>query len=97
MTVIGILELNLKPDAVEDAKAFFSRILVDTRAFEGCEGIDVLIAEGDETHWVLYERWRDEAAHDAYRAWRAGDGAMPEVAGLITAPPKSTRFIPSAI
>ena len=97
MTVIGILELNLKPESVADAKAFFGRILVDTRAFDGCEGIDVLIAEGDDTHWVLYERWRDEAAHDAYRAWRAGEGATPEIGTMIAGPPKSTRFLPSDI
>jgi quinol monooxygenase YgiN len=97
MTVIGILELTLKPDAVDDARAFFGRILVDSRAFEGCEGIDVLIAEGDDTHWVLYERWRDEAAHDAYRAWRAGAGATPGLGELIAAPPTSTRFIPSGV
>jgi quinol monooxygenase YgiN len=75
MTVVATLELQLLPDALEKAPQLLHEILTDTRAFEGCLGVDVLIDLKDPAHVILHERWVSAERDAAYREWRAGDGA----------------------
>jgi len=41
---------------------------------------------------VLIERWATRADDDAYRAWRAGEGAIKEMSGLVAAAPVIRYF-----
>ncbi len=43
MSVRIIAELPVKPESVSDMKSLMKEILPDTRAFEGCNKIDVYI------------------------------------------------------
>ena len=92
MAITALLELRVKPDAVDQGlHAELHAILTDTRAFEGCLGVDVLIDTADPTHVVLVERWASEERDAAYRAWRAGDGKT-NLASFIASPPVLTKF-----
>ncbi|HBB55825.1 MAG TPA: hypothetical protein DCZ49_06525 [Hyphomonadaceae bacterium] len=84
---INILELRLMPLAVivtfkvdpaqfDAFKAFLVEMLPDTRAFDGCIGLEVA-ARDDDHVVILHEVWRSKAHQLAYRQWRAdrGDGA----------------------
>jgi quinol monooxygenase YgiN len=97
MTVIAILELTFKPEMVEEARELFRSILVDTRAFAGCESIEVLIAEADETQWAVIEHWASPEHHAAYQQWRGGEGATPRMADLVAARPHTTRYVTTDI
>jgi quinol monooxygenase YgiN len=66
-------------------------ILTDTRAFEGCLGVDVLIDTVDPNHVVIVERWASEERDAAYRTWRAGDGKTT-LGSFIASPPALTKF-----
>ncbi len=55
MPVTVTLELKIKPESVAAARDVFARALVDTRAFPGNLGTDVLVDENDEGHWLIYE------------------------------------------
>jgi quinol monooxygenase YgiN len=66
-------------------------ILSDTRAFEGCLAVDVLIDRADPTHILAIEKWESEEHDAAYRAWRAGDGKT-NLAASLAAPPVVTKF-----
>jgi quinol monooxygenase YgiN len=92
MAITSLLELRVKPEALDQGlHAELHEILSDTRAFEGCLGVDVLIDTADPTHIVLVERWASEERDAAYRAWRAGDG-QSNLASLLASPPVLTKF-----
>jgi quinol monooxygenase YgiN len=75
MSLTALLELRLKPDALDDAYATVRKTLADTRQFPGCKAVDVLVDRDDRAHIVVHERWESAEADAAYRAWRAGEGA----------------------
>ena len=90
-----LLDLQLKPDNLDNAHAEIHTILTDTRAFAGCLGVEVLVGAQDRAHVLLVERW-ESAEHDAvYRAWRAGDGAT-NLGSLLAAAPTVSMFHTSA-
>ena len=91
MTISVFLDLRLTPEAVTEAPAMLREILTDTRAFEGCEGVDVLIDQHDPTHLILAERWASTEADAAYRKWRATDGAS-QLGTLLASAPTSSSF-----
>ena len=91
MPLTVLLDLHLKPDNLDSAHADIHTILVDTRAFAGCLGVEVLVGAKDRAHVLLVERWAS-AEHDAvYRAWRAGEGAT-NLGGLLAAAPTVSMF-----
>ncbi|OBA81480.1 antibiotic biosynthesis monooxygenase [Mycobacterium sp. 1164966.3] len=97
MPVTVMLELRLKPDAVQAARELMHRTLQDTREFDGNLRTEVLVDDDDEAHWLIYELW-DTVEHDeAYRAFRAGEGKVTELPPLLAAPPVKTRYTASDI
>lgn len=92
MSITATLELRFKPDALDDARAVLARVLQETRAFDGNEGVDVLIDADDPAHWIAYERWASPEHDAAYRTFRAGPGAITDLGGLLAAAPVLTWF-----
>jgi quinol monooxygenase YgiN len=92
MAITALLDLRVKPEVLDRGlHAELHAILSDTRAFEGCLGVDVLIDTADPAHFLVVERWASEERDAAYRAWRAGDG-QTNLASLVAAPPVLTKF-----
>ena len=92
MAITVLLEMRVKPETLDQGlHDELHAILSDTRAFEGCLGVEVLIDNTDPTHIVAVERWESEAHDAAYRAWRAGEG-QSNLASLLAAPPVLTNF-----
>ncbi|MCP4907885.1 MAG: hypothetical protein GY910_23175 [bacterium] len=54
--------------------------LPDTRAFEGCELVEVYTDADNADRIFLYEKWATRENHGAYMAWRAENG-MAEMMG----------------
>ncbi|AYJ47741.1 putative quinol monooxygenase [Rhodococcus sp. P1Y] len=97
MAIIALLDLKLRADKLADADAVLNRVLADTRAFDGCHGVDVWIDEADETHWIAYERWESAEADAKYREWRAGPGQATELGELLAGAPTLTKFTVSEV
>lgn len=92
MTIAAILDLRLKRESLDTAREVVAKILAETRAFEGCEGVDVLIDDEDEGHWLCVEKWASAEADAAYRAWRAGPGAIKDLGPLLAGAPGLTKY-----
>lgn len=92
MALIALLDLTLKAETLDDAKVVLGRVLADTRAFDGCQGVDVLVDEDDETHWIAYERWESAEADAKYREFREGPGKITDLGPLLGGAPKLTKF-----
>lgn len=92
MTLIALLDLTFKPESLADARALLRTVLADTRAFEGCLGVDVWVDEENEAHVIAYERWESVEADAKYREFRAGPGAITELPALLAERPSLTKF-----
>lgn len=79
MTVISVLNLHFDPTRIDEALAALHTTLIDTRAFAGNLGVDVVQDVKDPAHIQLIERWESAANDDAYRAWRASADAPPSL------------------
>jgi quinol monooxygenase YgiN len=92
MAVTAFFEIRVKPEALaQGVHAELHSILTDTRAFDGCLGVEVLIDAADPTHFIAVERWASEEHDAAYRAWRAADG-QTNLASFLAAPPVLTKL-----
>lgn len=92
MPIVALVEFHIAPDRRAEAVDLFPRILAQTRAFPGALRIDVLVDREDDCAWTLYEEWASAEEEAAYRAFRAGEGAVPELASVLDGPPVLRRF-----
>lgn len=88
MPVTSILDLTFKPDELETAQALLARVLEETRAFDGCLGVDVVQDVNNPAHLIAIEQWESVEKDTAYRAWRAGEGAITDLPPLLADVPR---------
>jgi quinol monooxygenase YgiN len=92
MTVLTHFELQVDPARLDEALAVLDRILDDTRARAGNRRVTVAQDEADPAHVLVVAEWDAAEHHDAYLAWRADEGAVPELPGLLAGDPGGARF-----
>lgn len=90
--MIATLALDFSEDKLADARAVMARVLDETRAFAGCEGVQVLVSADAPTRWLVVERWASKEADSEYRAWRAGDGAIKDLGPTLAGRPTLTYW-----
>jgi len=83
MSLLVVLELEATDGKGDEMIEVLSRSLVDTRARHGCESVTVHRDSGDPNRVLLIERWATREDDTAYREWRAAEGAVKEMAGLV--------------
>ena len=92
MSVVVLLDFRVHPDKVEETKTFLGQILPETRAYPGCNGIDVYNNGDDPTNFVFHERWQSREHYKKYFAWRTGNGSMEEFGKKLIGPPNVRYF-----
>ncbi|PCK09312.1 MAG: antibiotic biosynthesis monooxygenase [Alteromonadaceae bacterium] len=91
MSVIVILELQSKPDTIDELKAALKSILPDTRAFDGCLSVQVTANQDDPCNLVLIEKWESRQHNETYMAWRTETGAIATLGEMLSQAP-SLRY-----
>lgn len=92
MPITALLELQVKPQDAPTAPALIDNVLIATRAFTGCLGVDVVVDVEDPAHFMVIERWESLDADAAYRAWRATPAGASDLGSILAAAPTLTRF-----
>ena len=92
MSVVVLLEIQVKPEAIDEMKALLQRILPDTRAYDGCQGVDIYGNLDDTGNLVFYERWDSRQHYEKYFAWRTETGALNQLGTMVAAPPSIRYF-----
>jgi quinol monooxygenase YgiN len=92
MSAIVLLEIQVKPEAVDEMKAFLKKILPDTRAYDGCQGLDIYGNVDDPGNLVFYERWDSRQHYEKYLAWRTATGVVDQLGAMLAAPPNIRYF-----
>ncbi|MDA8196735.1 MAG: antibiotic biosynthesis monooxygenase [Actinomycetota bacterium] len=91
MSAKVIFEFRFKATSLEDGLAELATILVDTRKFNGCLGVEVVRDVNDSEHFVLVESWESTEDYKAYSTWRAGDGKT-NLGSFFAGPPSITIY-----
>lgn len=92
MAVTVLLDFHVRPDELATAEAVITRLLPDTRGFDGCIALDVTRDIADPTHFVFLERWDSVEAYEAYEAWRVTPEGWSGLRDLLVEPPKATKL-----
>lgn len=91
MSVIAVLEFRLKPETLAEALPVLHDVLQETRAFAGCQSVEVMADHEDASRLIVVEHWESMEADEAYRAFRAGPGAPTALAPYLAAAPTLTK------
>lgn len=92
MSVMVLFEAQVKPECVDDLKASLKALLPDTRAFKGCQGVDIYDNVEDNGNLVFYERWDSREDYEKYIAWRTETGVMAQLGETLAGPPSVRYF-----
>ena len=92
MSVLVLLEAQVKSEDVSDMKSYLAEILPDTRAYDGCQRIDVYFNTEDTGNMVLVEHWDSRAHYEKYLAWRTETGVLDKMGAMFAGPPSIRYF-----
>ncbi len=92
MSVLVLLEMNVKPENVEDIRNFFRDKLHHTRGFDGCNGLTVHRNQDDPNTMVAVEDWDSRQHYEKYLAWRTERGDLEKLGGWLTGEPSIRHF-----
>jgi quinol monooxygenase YgiN len=85
MSVTVLLEINVPVGKSGAVEKMLAEMLVDTRKFDGCLGVDAVRNQDDPGNFFLIERWQSRVHHERYNAWRAETGASSSAAAEVGA------------
>lgn len=74
MSITFLLEWHIKPEAVDEVKQRIKELIESTRAFDGCEGVQVLQDADDPTTILMYQHWASREHQARYREYRYETG-----------------------
>ena len=92
MAATVLLELKAKAGTGSNLVATFKQILPDTRAFDGCHGVEVYQNMDDPDVVVLVEQWESRQHYEKYLAWRQETGALEALGKAIEGAPSIRYF-----
>lgn len=91
MSVTVILEMQSKTESIDELKSTFESILLDTRNYDGCVGVQVIGNQDDPLNLVLLETWESREKYEKYLGWRTETGALDALGAMLSQPP-SIRY-----
>ncbi|MBM9469386.1 putative quinol monooxygenase [Nakamurella leprariae] len=93
MTVTSLLEFRLAPETRDEGLEHLRTVLKDTRAFQGCTDLEVLIDDTDPAHVLIIERWESMDDDLAYRAWRATPEGASDLGKYLAGAPTLVKYV----
>ena len=87
MSVLVLVEGPVSPENIEDMKAYMAEILPDTRAYDGCNGVEMYFNMDDPGNMIIVEYWDKRSQHEEYVGWRTETGVMAKIGAMLSGPP----------
>jgi quinol monooxygenase YgiN len=87
MAVTVTLALAIKKERLDEFKGVIKDALPDTRAFDGCQSVDVYENHDKPGEIFLVERWDSKEHQQKYIAWREETGMMDALGTFLATPP----------
>ena len=87
MSVIVLVNLDVKEEFADELKKYFKEILTGTRSFEGCQGVQLYESKESPTKMTIHAKWTSEEAQKKYMSWRMDTGALDKIIPMLSEPP----------
>ena len=82
MSVLVNLEIPVKEERLEEFFDFLQNTLIETRAYEGCLGLNTYHEIGSSTV-LLIEEWEKIENQESYMDWRTETGMVEAMSGFL--------------
>ncbi len=92
MSVLVLVEINVKPGNADDVTNFLRDELHATRGFEGCNGLTFHRNQDDPNTMVAVEDWDSRQHYEKYLAWRTERGDLEKLVGWSQGDPSIRYF-----
>jgi quinol monooxygenase YgiN len=92
MSVNVLLEIKSNPEDIDKLKSTFEQILPDTRSYDGCIGVQVVVNQDDSLNVILIETWETREHYEKYLAWRIETGAIDALGAMLSQAPSIRYF-----
>lgn len=93
VSIILVISVPAAEGRRDDLVAAFNNVLGDTRAFDGCIDVQILLAADSPSELVLLEEWESRDHYDLYRQWRAESGtSVLNRSGLTSGAPTTVFY-----
>jgi quinol monooxygenase YgiN len=77
---------------VDTVKDLFKEILPDTRAYDGCQGVEVVENQDESGNVILIETWDSREKYDKYLGWRVETGLLDRLGPMLDGAPSVSYF-----
>ncbi len=92
MSVLVLVEFNVKPGHAGDVANLVKELLPDTRGFDGCNGLTLHRNQDDSNNMVFVEDWDSRQHYEKYLAWRTERGDLEKLLGWLVGEPSFRYF-----
>ena len=92
MSINVILEVLAKPESIDELKSTLEAILPDTRKYDGCISVEVIVNQENPLNIVLLEVWESREQQEKYFQWRGETGALDALGAMLSQPPNLRYF-----
>jgi len=87
MSITVMLEIQSKPESIDELKTTLKAILPDTRAYDGCENVQVTTNQDDALNLILVETWESRQHYETYLGWRDERGDLEALGKMLSQAP----------
>ncbi len=87
-----LAEILVKPEALEETKAIFAKLLPTVLQEPGCEEMYMTIVDGEPTKLIFFEIFSSEEAHRFHMAQAYTHRLGADLEGKLLEPMKMTRL-----
>ena len=92
MAITVTLAFSVIPERAEEFKSLLKEMLPDTRAYDGCESVEVYQDQDHPGLIYLVEDWEFKEHQQRYQAWRDETGIGETVGPFLAGEPKFNYF-----
>ena len=92
MSIVVLFQMSAKKESLEELIKYFKEILVETRSYEGCQGVHVYQNKESPTKLTIHAKWVSEEAQKKYITWRMEAGEFDKLSSMLSEPPTMQYF-----
>ena len=93
MSVLVNLEIPVKEDKIEEFFDYMQKVLVDTRAYDGCISLNTYHEIGSSTV-LLIEEWEKMENQASYMQWRTETGMVEALSKFLDGDLIVKKYLP---
>ena len=85
-THVILLEMKVNPDSMKRLKTYLSKILTESRKFDGLIRLRVSHSENEPNNILLYQEWKDKQSFRNYIQWRNENEVLEKIMQKLDTP-----------